>query len=161
MNGHSGKLPIAREGRVLIQVAWESGPDVQGFLGFISAYARGRFSAGTAEKVALASSELLDNAMRYSSLARDISYALLVDEASVSVRVTNATVRPRVEMLAEQLRRLESSPEAVYASEFERSVVGQGRRSMLGLARIRHETGMTLDLYDNGNEITLQARCLR
>lgn len=157
MNGKVNRFPSPRETRALIQVAWEAGPDLQAFLGFVTAYARGRFSSSTAEKVALASNELLDNAVRYSSLSRDISYALQTLDTYVCVSVTNATVRTRIEMLTDQLKRLEASPESVYTAEFERSVTGNGRRSMLGLARIRHETGMTLEATAEANVVTVRA----
>ena len=69
----------------LIQVTWDQSPELEQFLGFISAYARARFSASLAERVALASTELLDNAVRYGSLARDFSYRLELEEKLVCV----------------------------------------------------------------------------
>jgi hypothetical protein len=65
-------------------------------------------------------------------------------------------------MLNAQLRRLESAPEQVYSSELERSMgPGSGRRSMLGLARIRHEAEMQIDIDVEDNEVTVRARCKR
>ena len=146
----------------LIRVTWDSSPDPGEFLRFITAYTRGRFSSGLAERVTLASTELLDNALRYGSLARDFSYALKIDDAKVTVSVRNTTVRTRVDMLTAQLRRLDSSPEQVYASELERSLsAGSGRRSMLGLARIRHEAEMRVDVQVSDNEVNVCAYCAR
>ena len=146
----------------LIRVSWDSSPDLGEFLHFITAYTRGRFSAGLAERITLASTELLDNAQRYGSLARDFSYALKIDDVKVTVSVQNTTVRTRVDMLTAQLRRLDSSPEQVYASELERSLsAGIGRRSMLGLARIRHEAEMHVEVQVNDNEVNVRAYCPR
>jgi hypothetical protein len=146
----------------LISVTWDSSPDLGEFLRFITAYTKGRFSAGLAERVTLASTELLDNALRYGSLAREFSYRLKLDDAKVTVSVQNATVRTRVDMLTAQLRRLDSSPEQVYASELERShSAGNGRRSMLGLARIRHEAEMQIVVHVNDNEVNVCAYCAR
>jgi hypothetical protein len=145
----------------LIQVTWDQSPDLEQFLGFISAYARGRFSASLAERVTLASTELLDNAVRYGSLARDFSYRLELQEKVVCVCVRNTTVRTRVEMLTAQLRRLDTTPEQVYASELERSMTSGGRRSMLGLARIRHEAEMQIEIDVADNDVTVRALCAR
>jgi hypothetical protein len=156
----SATVPILST--ALINVTWDSSPDLEQFLGFMTAYTKGRFSASLAERVTLASTELLDNAVRYGSLARDFSYRLNADNSKVAVCVRNTTVRARIEMLTAQLRRLEVSAEQVYASELERSMVqAGGRRSMLGLARIRHEAEMHLDLEVEGVQVSVFAYCAR
>jgi hypothetical protein len=156
----SGAFPVPSG--ALIHVTWDSSPDLEQFLGFITAYTKGRFSTSLAERVTLASTELLDNAVRYGSLARDFTYRLALEGNHVSVSVQNTTVRARIDMLTAQLRRLESAPEQVYSSELERSMgPGSGRRSMLGLARIRHEAEMQIDIEVDNNEVTVRAQCKR
>jgi hypothetical protein len=146
----------------LIHVTWDSGADLGQFLSFISNYSKGRFSGRLAERVALASTELLDNAIRYGSLARDFSYRLSLAGSAIAVSVQNTTVRARIDMLTAQLRRLDTAPDQVYSSELERSMTNSGgRRSMLGLARIRHEAEMTLQLEVDINEVTVRAVCKR
>jgi hypothetical protein len=146
----------------LIHVTWDASPDLEQFLSFISAYTKGRFSNSLAERVTLASTELLDNAVRYGSLARDFTYRLAVDGTQVLVSVQNTTVPARIDMLTAQLRRLESTPDRVYASELERSMAtGSGRRSMLGLARIRHEAEMRIELDIDRTNVTVCAVCAR
>jgi hypothetical protein len=157
----SGSFPAAT-GPALIHVTWDSSPDLQQFLGFISAYCKGRFSNSLAERVTLASTELLDNAVRYGSLARDFTYRLSLEDGQVTVSMQNTTVPARIDMLTAQLRRLESAPEQVYASELERSMgANSGRRSMLGLARIRHEAEMHIQLQTEANDVTVRAQCKR
>ena len=159
-NAASGTVPV--QSTSLINVTWDASPDLEQFLAFITAYTKGRFPASLAERVTLASTELLDNAVRYGSLARDFTYRLEVDGARVLVSVQNSTVRARIDMLTGQLRRLEASPEQVYSSEMERSLVPSGgRRSMLGLARIRHEAEMKIDIDVDGAEVTVRACCPR
>ncbi len=146
----------------LIHVTWDASPDLDQFLNFITTYTKGRFSSGLAERVTLASTELLDNAVRYGSLARDFTYRLAVEGAGIAVSVQNTTVRARIDMLTAQLRRLDTAPEQVYSSELERSMSNNGgRRSMLGLARIRHEAEMTIELEVEVNEVTVRAVCKR
>jgi hypothetical protein len=148
-------------GVALIQVSWDASPDLEEFLRFVSTYAKRRFSGNLAERVALATNELLDNAVRYGSLAREFSYQLVADRGAISVYVHNTTVLTRIEMLSSHLKRLEGSAEQVYASELERSASGGGRRSMLGLARVRHEAEMKLELAIDGLDITMRAHCPR
>ena len=145
----------------LIHVIWDASPDLEEFLRFIRAYAKGRFSNSLAERLALASNELLDNAVRYGSLAREFSYRLDQDSAQVKVLVQNTTVLARIDMLTSQVRKLETNPEQIYTSEMERSTLGGGRRSMLGLARIRHEAEMQLDLHLDGLDVAMCASCAR
>ena len=75
--------------------------------------------------------------------------------------VQNTTVLARIEMLTTQLKRLENAPDQVYATELERSTQGGGRRSMLGLARIRHEAEMQIDVSLDGLDVTVRAYCQR
>jgi hypothetical protein len=149
------------KGRALINVSWDAGPDLEQFLGFINAYAKARFSASLAERLTLASTELLDNAVRYGSLARDFNYRLELAERRVSVCVQNTTVKARIDMLSTQLKRLQENPAQVYNSELERSMIPNGRRSMLGLARIRHEAEMEIELSLDDAEVTVRATCAR
>jgi len=156
----SGAFPV--QSAALIHVTWDASPDLEQFLGFITAYTKGRFSNSLAERLTLASTELLDNAVRYGSLAREFTYRLALEGTRVSVSVQNATMQARIDMLSAQLRRLESTPERVYASELERSMASStGRRSMLGLARIRHEAEMRIELTIESNEVTVRAVCTR
>jgi hypothetical protein len=153
---------VAAASGTLIRVGWDASPDLEPFRVFITSYVKGRFSITLAEKVALASSELLDNAVRYGSLAREFLYELSQEGGQVSVSVQNSTVQARIDMLSTHLRKLDTDPQQVYASELERSLnPSSGRRSMLGLARIRHEAEMRLELTATGPQIKVRAYCAR
>jgi hypothetical protein len=154
-------LSLAKAERQLIRVAFEGGGEIRGFLAFVTEYGRQRFPPSVAERIALASNELLENAARFGSLASEVAYALELHADYLEVVVTNTTVGPRVDMLSEHVRRLERDAEGVYSSELGRSLGNGGRRSMLGLARIRYEGGMTLALGVSGNQVTVRARCTR
>jgi hypothetical protein len=67
----------------------------------------------------------------------------------------------RIDMLTTHVRKLESNPEQTYTSEMERSTLAGGRRSMLGLARIRHEAEMQLELHLDGLDVAICAHCAR
>lgn len=150
-----------RETRSLIRVAWETGEEAAYFHGFVAGYARALFTASTTDKIVLASQELVENALRYSLLTKPIVYELSVNTTEVRVCVENATIATRTAMLQEQLRRIEQDPEATYTAELERSMTGSGRRSMLGLSRIRHEASMTIGASVTGNDVLVVASCRR
>ena len=156
-----GPFSLGAGERPLIAVSWDHSPQLEQFLPFVNSYARGRFSNSIAERVTLATNELLDNALRYGSLAREFSYRLELSSAAIAVTVRNSTVQTRIDMLVAQLKRLETTPDQVYASELERSAMNSGRRSMLGLARVRHEAEMQLELALEGNDVSLRAFCPR
>ena len=109
----------------------------------------------------LASHELLENAQRYSLMTRPIVYQLEVDSSEVRVSVENATVASRASMLQEQLRRIERDVESTYTTELERSMSAAGRRSMLGLARICHEAGMSVTATVIGADVCVVAGARR
>jgi hypothetical protein len=140
------------QSRSLIHVSWDAGPDLEEFLRFIRAYAKGRFSGSVAERLVLSSNELLDNAVRYGSVAREFSYGLAIDSAHVAVWVRNTTVSTRLDMLKAQLRRLAEGPSRVYASELQRSTSNAG---------VRHEAEMEIELTLDDLDVTVLAHCPR
>ena len=151
----------ARDLHTLIRVVWESAEQAEYFHGFVSGYAKAVFALNTAEKVTLASQELMENALRYSLMAKGISYELAVSSSEVRVSVGNATIGSRLEMLQAQLQRIQQDREGTYLTELERSTSGQGRRSMLGLVRICHEANMVLKVGVESNDVTVTASCRR
>ncbi len=150
-----------RETRSLIRVAWESSDEAEYFHGFVAGYAKSVFTSSTTDKVVLASQELVENALKYSLMTKPIVFELSANTSEVRVSVENATVATRAAMLQEQLRRIERDPEGTYTTELERSMAGVGRRSMLGLARIRYEAGMSLAASVVGSDVTVVASARR
>jgi hypothetical protein len=127
----------------------------------VSGYAKAVFSTGTAERVILASHELLENGLRYSLMMKAIVYELCVTPAEVRVSVQNTTIGSRVAMLRAHLQRIQEDPERTYTTELERSMSGAGRRAMLGLVRICHEGHMTLKASVDGDNVAVTASCRR
>ena len=151
----------SRDLHTLIRLVWESAEQAEYFHGFVSGYAKAVFALNTAERVTLASQELMENALRYSLMAKGISYELAVSSSEVRVSVGNATIGSRVAMLQGHLQRIQQDREGTYVAELERSVSGQGRRSMLGLVRICHEANMVLNVAVENNHVTVVASCRR
>ncbi len=157
---HSVSL-ATRETRTLVRVTWESSENAEYFYGFVSGYAKGVFSAGTAERVILSSQELVENALRYSLMMKEIAYELCVTPTEVHVSVQNTTISSRIEMLRAHLQRIQEDAERTYTTELERSMSGSGRRAMLGLVRICHEAHMVLKTSVESSSVTVTASCRR
>jgi hypothetical protein len=150
-----------REARTLVRVSWENSEQADYFHGFVSGYAKAVFSASTAERVILASQELLENALHYSLMSKEIAFELCVTANEARVSVQNTTISSRIEMLRAHLTRIQEDPERTYTTELERSMSGGGRRAMLGLVRICHEANMVLGASVDGGDVTVTASCRR
>jgi len=153
--------PARREARTLVRVAWGNSEEAGYFHGFVSGYAKAVFTSSTADRVILASQELLENARHYSLMMKEIGYELSVTALEVCVTVQNATIASRLDMLRVHLRRIEQDPERTYTTEIERSMSATGRRAMLGLVRICHEGRMTITALSEGANVAVTASCRR
>jgi hypothetical protein len=149
------------EARTLVRVTWENSEEAEYFHGFVAGYAKAVFTLATADRVILASHEMLENALRYSLMMKEVAYELRITTNEVRVSVQNATISSRIEMLRAHLLRIQEDAERTYTTELERSMSGSGRRAMLGLVRICHEGRMVLKASVDGSNVTVVASCRR
>ncbi len=148
--------------KVLFQIRLETSPQLISQVGaFISSYAKYRFQPRTAEPIALASNELIENAVSYGSVSGDILFSLVESKRQIEVQVVNVTSAGRLSNLRAQLEKICVDPERVYQEEMGRSVAGTGGRAALGLARICFEGQMGLMFDVDGYNVTMCAWCPR
>jgi hypothetical protein len=148
--------------KVLFQIRLETSPQLLGqVVDFISSYAKFRFQPKTAEQIALASNELIENAVSYGSVSNDIVFSLVESKRQIEVRVVNVTSAGRLSNLRAQLEKICVDPEKVYQEELGRSVTGAGGRAALGLARICFEGQLGLVFDVDGYSVTMCAWCPR
>jgi plasmid stabilization system protein ParE len=125
---------------------------------FVTAYCGLRYPAFAAERIALASHELLENAVRFGSISSDIEYVLVeVSETTARVEVTNEAVPARVRALVEHVQQLRAVDAARAYAQALRTAMGQSGVRMLGLARVRHEAGMEVEVRPEERRITVVA----
>lgn len=124
---------------------------------FLNAYLAERVAPAAAQRVCLAAYELLANATNYATLGSDVVLEIVERIGKVSVRASNKTIPARVQMLRQQLERIQGSAEETFVSELKRSMTGGTARPMLGLARIAHEGGLALELDTSGDRVTVTA----
>lgn len=143
---------------VLVSVVTTSQDALEYTHAFVAAYCRQRFRAATAEGLAVAAHELLENALNYGSVSGQVLFEIIERLGSAAVRVTNDTIPARLEMLRTHIERLALNPEAVMIEEMKRSMGASRTRPMLGLARVVQEAGLALELYVASSRVTVLAR---
>jgi len=142
----------------LVNVKCKPGSDlVDTIHDFLTTYVTSRFAPGPAQALALATRELLLNAVAYAAVAADINYELRQIGDVVEIVVSNETAPSRADRLRDQVHDLTVSPEETYCREVRRSET-LGQRACLGLARIVHDVGMALDFAGEGNLVHVTAR---
>lgn len=113
-------------------------------------------------QVALASHELLENAVLHSSdgvTEVHLAIAALGDGQTVCIRTRNTASPENLDVLRAAFAELDAAtdPEAYYQVMMRRTAK-RTEGSGLGLARIRAETGMTMTLHITQDSVSIAAR---
>jgi hypothetical protein len=111
-----------------------------------------------ADKIAMAASELLENAVKYAnSDTTNIFVNVDPQDEIIKVEVTNAATEEKIRELKDIYNKLKiGDPLDVYVSMMKAAAVRQDGKSQLGLARVQYETGGELKLnIDDDNNVTL------
>jgi two-component sensor histidine kinase len=112
-------------------------------------------------RVSMTAHELMENAAKYSlgskALLR-VSFKREGDELDVSLYLLNETTPDHIERLRERIRNLAAAPDPfVHYQRLMKQNARSTDESGLGLARIRAEGEMSLDLEVKGNTVGLLA----
>src|SRR5262245_24851036 len=111
-----------------------------------------------AERISMAASELLENAVKYAS--EDEGYLKITiakGDREVDVCVKNKAEPHHINTLRRELALIHAGqPEQVYLKKMEEAAMTEGQ-SRLGLARIRYEAGAQLRLDVNDGEVSIHA----
>lgn len=149
-------------GRTLLRVICTAGSGALEYThAFITAYTADHLRGAVAQRLSVGAYELLSNALNFGSISSDIVVELIESDTMVGVRVSNDAISARISMLTEHLLKLKTNAEQTFLEELRRSVTGGIPRPMLGLARVSHEVGLTLDLQVNERRISVTAQCRR
>lgn len=149
-------------GRTLLRVICTAGSGALEYThAFITAYTADHLRGAVAQRLSVGAYELLSNALNFGSVSSDIVIELIESDNLVGVRVSNDAIAARISMLTEHLLKLKTNAEQTFLEELRRSVTGGIPRPMLGLARVSHEVGLTLDLQVNERRVSVTAQCRR
>jgi hypothetical protein len=164
-SGAEASRAVPRSGSVksLIRVTCDAGANpTEQLLAFLTSYASVRYPAHLAQRVSVAAYELIENGLSYGSVANEVVFEMLQDDAMIELAVTNHAVPARISRLREQVARLKVDAATAYAEEMKRSLQGGIQRSMLGLARVVHEARMELSVEESAQgRVVVSARCKR
>lgn len=161
-SSRSGQDSGALSGRSLIRVLCTAGSGALEYThAFVTAYAADHFRGAVAQRLSVGAYELLSNALNFGSVSSDIVLEVLESESIVGVRVSNEAIQARISMLTEHLLKLRTNAEQTFLEELRRSVTGGIPRPMLGLARVTHEVGLTLELQVQDRRVSVTAQCRR
>ncbi len=110
-----------------------------------------------ADKIAMAASELLENAVKYASHDEThIVIKVAPDTEKISIAVENSAAPASIATLKEVHAKINAGdPLQVYIAQMKEAAVRQDGKSHLGLARIRYETGGNLKLNIDNQMVLL------
>jgi hypothetical protein len=142
---------------VCLPARWSNVRPVVEFVSFTVSI---RAGTTTAERAAMVAHELLENAVKYGDLLRDI--VLEVDATNgggFEIRVANRAVPSRIAILQREIRRLDAADAADgLIDAMKRAARLPAGASMLGLARLRFELRVILDFQIRGEHVLVIAR---
>jgi hypothetical protein len=110
-----------------------------------------------ADQVAMAASELLENAVKYAS-GEDIQIKMDVITQAEKLRfsVSNSAAPDSVEALKASFAKIsQGDPLEAYVAQMKEAATRQDGKSQLGLARIRYETGLAMSLKTDKTSVTV------
>lgn len=110
-----------------------------------------------ADKIAMAASELLENAVKYANGEETrVRVRLSPENESVAVEVSNRASPEAIAGLKDNwARTMEGDPLQAYITKMQEAAVRTDSKSQLGLVRIRYETGADMDLKIDGDLVTI------
>ncbi|MBN1522928.1 MAG: ATP-binding protein [Spirochaetales bacterium] len=110
-----------------------------------------------ADKIAMAASELLENAVKYAS--HDETHIVIrvsPETERIVISVENTSSKESIAQLKDVYDKIiEGDPFQMYVAQMKEAAVRSDGKSHLGLARIRYETGGDLSLKISGNTVNL------
>ncbi len=112
-----------------------------------------------AERISLAVSELLENAVKYSAgTDTTVSASILEQTNKVVACVENESTQEYINELQGEIKNIcKKDPEEAYMAKLMEAANRTDGKSQLGLARVRYETGATLTVSVNGNRVRVEA----
>ncbi|MCX7655414.1 MAG: ATP-binding protein [Treponemataceae bacterium] len=110
-----------------------------------------------ADKIAMAASELLENAVKYAQGEETIvKLQLLPEKESIMVSVSNRASPEAIQNLRTTWDKvMAGDPLQAYIAQMQLAATREDSKSQLGLVRIRYETGAQMKLDIQGDLVTI------
>lgn len=127
---------------------------------YLSAYTAYCLTPRVAERLNVAIYELYSNALRYGSTAGEVRLELERQGGGAALRVSNFAEPAQLEKLKAQLAQVQADAGAAFATEMNRFAGGSQPPPMLGLVRVSHESGLALELRQDGARVEVSLVCV-
>lgn len=108
--------------------------------------------AQKADKISLAVSELVENAVKYNSREKTSLLLMIIDDNNILIESQNYADKENIKIFVDELEKINSKdPINAYIEKMKEAVDKSGKSSQLGLARIRCETNCEIkyEICDN------------
>jgi len=108
--------------------------------------------AQKADKISLAVSELVENAVKYNSREKTSLLLMIIDDNNILIESQNYADKENIKIFVDELEKINSKdPINAYIEKMKEAVDKSGKSSQLGLARIRCETNCEIkyEISDN------------
>ncbi len=126
---------------------------------YLSAYCFACLPPQTAQRVNVAIYELYANALRYGTAGGEVRIELCRAGRGVNLCVANFAEAAHIERLKQQLTRVQEDPGAAFSGEMNRFERASQPPPMLGLVRVAHEVGLSLDLRCDDQRVEIYTHC--
>ena len=126
---------------------------------YLSAYCFAVLKPQVAQQLNVAIYELYANALRYGSQSGEVRLEIWKGPEGAGLRVSNSIDAAQLARLQQQVARVQSDPESAFSVEMNRFAGASQPPPMLGLVRVTHEAGLSLDLQRNGDRVTISTWC--
>ncbi len=125
---------------------------IDGVREFVRFFCEKTFDGGDlAERARMVIQETLENAVKYSTQGErsELELSISRDDGHLEISVSSLPDPAHYDTLKQQLAEIQDTePEQAYIKAFERAALNPSSSAQLGLARIRYEGGVELQLRD-------------
>ena len=126
---------------------------------FVSAYTGVCLPPQVAHRLNVAVYELYSNALHYGSSAGEVRLELRSVEHGVRLTVINHAEPHQLARVRAQIVRIQADPDAAFSGEMNRFASASQPPPMIGLVRVAHECGLTLELEILGDRVEVSTLC--
>ena len=126
---------------------------------YLSAYCFACLAPQTAQRLNVAIYELYANALRYGSGRGDVRIELRRADGGINLCIANFAEPSHIERLKQQITRVQEDPAAAFSGEMNRFDGASQPPPMLGIVRVAHEVGLSLDLRCDDQRVEIYTHC--
>lgn len=126
---------------------------------YLSAYCFACLPPQMAQRLNVAMYELYSNALRYGTGRGEVRLELWRAGGGVKLCIANFAEPAQIDRLKQHITRVQEDPGAAFSGEMNRFEGASQPPPMLGIVRVAHEVGMSLDLRCDDERVEISTSC--